>query len=691
MSELVLEVEGMWCGGCARALQRKLGKIKGVWAAKVHLESSSLQLEWDPAQVGLDKIKLCAEDLGYRLQSLDWSGRGGSHLPAELSSLQQKLAVSVFFAMWSMLFGAPLYLFDDLPPQSVQALGWAALALSAPVLFYGGSRFLVMAWRWLKVGVAGSDLLVSAGALGAWALTLVHLVRGQGEVYTDGTTMLVIFLLIGRILEMQARYQGEKSWKSLLARAPEWATRLDGERVKVSELRTGDLIHLAEGETVCVDGLVVNGSASLDSSLLTGESYPQSCQPGDLVWTGVTLLEGSFLLEVRATVGHRRLDRLAQGMRSALAQRGALSGLAERAAQWFSLVLAAAALICLASGYPERAITLAVVACPCALSLAVPLVVAITLSRAAAGGIHFRDGQSLERLAEVDTFLFDKTGTLTQGHPRLTGLVLHQPGLSEEQARQWAAEAVFGSSHPLSRALRQGLSVEQSGETTHFPGLGVCWRGENGQTRWLGSGDFLRGEGIPVEPAQQSGTRCYLAQDRSLLATFLFQDPTLAHTSPTLQGLHERGYRLGLLSGDHPSAVAEFIKEVPALWQLALGSLSPEEKAEYVGLFGSKVAVVGDGLNDTLALSTATVGVVVGNSAGVAFEAAGLVLRDVSQLDLALNWARSAQRKMKQSLLWAVLYNLALLPLAFTGQVGPGLAALAMGLSSVCVVLQALS
>ncbi len=689
MSQAVLEIEGMWCGGCARALQRHLTKIKGVQSATVHLESSSLHLDWDEAVVDQAKIFKSSKELGYQLHALDWSGTGASTLEAQMRSTEKKLAISIFFAMWSMLFSAPTYIFTDLEPEAGLRLGWAALGLSAPVLFYGGSRFLLMAWRWLKVGVIGSDLLVSFGALGAWMLSLQQLILHESQIYTDGTTMLIIFLLTGRLLELQARYRGEKSWKSMLAQAPDRATRSNGERVRVNQLIVGDQVTVQQGEVICVDAVVIHGNCSLDCSLLTGESQAIDCHPGDLVYAGVKIVEGTMILRTQHGIGQRRLDQLAQGMRSALAQRGSLSGLSERAAQIFSWILAISAGVCLLSGYPERAVTLAVVACPCALSIAVPLVVAVTLQRATSEGIHFRDGATLERLASIDTFLFDKTGTLTEGRPELTDIVLHDLQTTTSQARRWAAEMAFGSVHPLAGALREGLHASSEGTTTSFPGLGLKWEWQ-GETRWLGNAKLLAEQNIAVPEAHEYGTRCYLARNGQLQATFFFKDRIQEQTSELLVSLDQQGYCLGLLSGDHKSAVTEFLASVPDVWKVASGGLSPEDKAEIVAEFGPQVAIVGDGINDALALSRAAVGIAVGSSGGVAFEASGLVLSNIGKIHKALQIAKEARSKMLSCLVWATLYNLILITLAYLGQVGPGLAALAMGLSSISVVLRAL-
>ncbi len=237
--------------------------------------------------------------LGYPLQAR--GGTGASTLEGQLRSTEKKLAISLFFAMWSMLFSAPTYIFSDLGPEAGLRLGWAALGLSAPVLFYGGSRFLLMAWRWLKVGVIGSDLLVSFGAR-LVDVVLAHLIRHESNLHRR-PTMLIIFLLVGRLLELQARYRGEKS-EVHVGPKPDWATRTTGERVRVNQLRAGDQIVVQQNEVICVDAVVLEGNCSLDCSLLTGESQAINCHSGDLVHAGVKIIEGTMILRTQQSLGH---------------------------------------------------------------------------------------------------------------------------------------------------------------------------------------------------------------------------------------------------------------------------------------------------------------------------------------------------------------------------------------------------
>ena len=680
----------MWCGGCARALEKSVGGLAGVSRVRAHLESASLSVDYDEAVVDAGLLVQRSASLGYRLSPVDWTGRReGDPLDREVRDLQFRLAFSAFWAMWLMLATIPTYSWGgqalfDLSGQELKVMGWAALGLSLPILLYGAAPFHRMAWRWIRVGLLGTDLLVSVGAGLSWILSLWALLQGRVELYCDALGALVIVLLWARLLQLGARQRSRQSLDRLLAEAPRSFRESKGASPRaVSEARVGTLFWLQAPLAVPLDGVVLEGEGFLEEALLTGEPLPRAVYPGDRVMAGTRLVEGGLRVSCSAVLGDRRLDELARGMRSAQARRGQLSGLSERAAvgvSW-SLLLAGLATLLLGLAEPwtalERALAVLVVGCPCALTLAVPLVSHVVEGRAREEGIVFRDMRNLEALALARRFVFDKTGTLSCGRPSLCGVRMRSFEWSEARARAVAASAVHGSSHPLASALREGQNAAAGeGEMESFAGLGVRRRGV-----LVGSARFLTLQGVDCSAAEVSS--CELAVDGRWVASFFFSDRLDRGALATVEGLFRGGYAVAVRSGDRPEAL-EALRQVKVEWKELSGGLSPEEKA--LGLDDEGTVFVGDGINDTLALSSAGVGVAVGSASATTVEAAGLQIRSVADLPRAMLWSRLAVRRMRLTLAASVAYNFALVPAAVLGWVSPTQAALAMALSSLTVV-----
>lgn len=684
----------MWCGGCARAIEKAVSELAGVREVRAHLESSSLTLELDEAVIHPDEIRQRCSSLGYRLSEVSWTGhRRDDPLEKEYRDLLFRFASSLFFSMWLMLVTVPTYrlgayvLFPDLGRDVELAMGIAALALSLPILLHGALPFHRMAWRWVRVGMLGTDLLVSLGAIFSWVLSAWSLWQGRAELYCDALAGLVILLLWARILQTRARQQSRRSLDSLLTQAPDvYRSSPEGASKKAEQALLGETFWLQGPCSVPLDGVIRTGGASVEESLLTGESAPRTLFSGDRILAGTRLLEGTITASCLAPLGSRRIDDLARGMRSAQAKRGSLSSISERSAAWVSRLLVGASLLTgLAhlsdpSVALERTLALLVVGCPCALTLAVPLVTHVMEARARDEGIIFLDGRSLEELSEVRRIVFDKTGTLSLGQPRLVETQLRASGWTPEQAQITAATAQYGNYHPFSVALREGLTLAPpESDSESLPGLGV----KAGRV-FVGSARLLRQEGIACQASPNSS--CELAVDGVWIATFHFVDRLDESAIEAVTQLFSQGYQVGVRSGDRPEALAVLAdRSIP--WCELSGGLSPEEKT--LGLDDGLTAFVGDGINDSLALSTAKVGIAVGAASPTTVESAGLQLRSVGELPRAIAISRAAIRRMKQCLTASIVYNLALLPLAAFGIVSPSLAALAMGLSSVSVIVLA--
>lgn len=693
MTSTLLQVEGLWCGGCARALEKKLGSISGVHRSQVHLESASAELEYDPAMVSLESLLGAARKLGYDMRELDWTGReGGETLKNQQNELSVRLAVGTLLSMWVMLCTVPTYsfsrhvrLFPELEPAAAHLMGLAALLFSALVIAYSGAPFHRMAWRWVQARMVGTDMLVSLGAICSWLLSAYLWWHGHLELYCDGACLLVLLLLTARLVEHSSRRKSRESLAALLQQAPERYQDLEGTWRPVSEALPGETIfRLTSGHSVPLDGLVVGGTGWMDSSVFDGESLPRPMGPGDPIQAGGRVTQGELTVRCLRGLGERRLDRLAQRMRRAQARQGTLGGLAEHAAGGVSaallLLAGLAAIHCWSEPFRalETAVSLLVVGCPCALTLAVPLVNRTVTDRAAAEGIAFKSGKAIEQLSRLRRFVFDKTGTLSLGRPDLVKISVHQSEWTESEALRLAASLSVGNPHPLSESLRAHCRPEEipiDHSLMVIPGRGV-----KTQDSLLGSAELLREAGL--NPPDSSGTSCELAHQGRHLATFEFEDPLNPAALAAVRILLGSGGQVAVASGDRPGAL-ESLRNTGIDWLALEGGLTPEDKA---GRVDSSTIFVGDGINDCLALTGAGLGVAVGRSSLVALEAADLHLHDVSLLPRAVEWSRAAVKAMQRALIGSMVYNILLLPGAAAGWVTPGWAAVAMGLSSLSVV-----
>ncbi|MDF2697204.1 MAG: Lead, cadmium, zinc and mercury transporting ATPase, partial [Labilithrix sp.] len=439
-------IEGMSCASCAARIERSLSRESGVLAATVNYAAATLSLTWDPRLFDADQAKARVEALGYRARAREHEHEQDG-ADRELVGLRIRLAASVFFCMNAMLPALVLYV-GAVEDSDIRARWWLAFAtgvLTLPTLVFGGWPFLVGAVRSLRQRAPGMDLLVSLGAVATFVYSAALLALGSPDVYFDTSGAIVMFLLLGRLIERSARKRGVDAVRSLLSLSPPTAHAVDVGGVEADvDARTveaGARIRIRPGERIPLDGRIETGESYVDRALLTGESRPSRVTSGDVVEAGSLNLDGVLLLEVTNTVGSRALDRIARAVDGLLARRAPLQALADRFAERLTVtVLVTAAVTALmnraltgsTSTALLRAVAVLVVACPCALGLATPMALLVAAGRAARRGILFRDGDAIERAARVDSIVFDKTGTLTTGAPTVTD-VLPAPGVTHEE------------------------------------------------------------------------------------------------------------------------------------------------------------------------------------------------------------------------------------------------------------------
>jgi len=709
-----VQVVGMRCAACALRLERVLGGCPGVDSAVVNFAAESAMIHWNPSLVRFDALVASASDAGFQLltdQTWQSAATGGQEARAARDTLL-RLAVGVFFSMNAMVPALAIYagIVDGMSQTTAWHLALASGGFAVPVLVYSGQPFFTSAWRGLLSGALGMDFLVAAGAGLAFVYSAWQLARGSSEVYFDSASMIITLLLVGRAIEKRARQRGGDAVRSLLAAAPDIVRVLDDDGTEtecsVRAVTVGAKVRLRPGERVAVDGVVTVGSSTIDRSLLTGESHPIPITVGDLVEAGTLNCEGALTVRVTAATGGRAIDGIARAVERLLSDRAPLAALSDRAVAVFApAVVGLATVVGLVHGLTGggvgggvlRAVSVLVIACPCALGLATPMAILVAAGNAARRGILFRDGAAVERAANVDVVLFDKTGTLTEGRPQVVS-VETATGVSRPEVLEVAAEAEFQSEHPIARAILSAAPIQRArseGTLIAHAGLGVKWTTRT-KTTLVGNHRFLEAQGVVVPSASADcGTRVEVARDGHWLGRVIVRDALRPAARRTIDALRRMNMRVGMVSGDARGPADEIGAALGMKTEDIQAECTPTQKAAAIDELRPlhhTVAFVGDGLNDAVALCAADLGVAATGATDLAMQVAHVTLREggISRFPEAIILARKTRRVMRQNIAWAIGYNLVALPVAIAGLAPPIAAALAMALSSITVVVNSL-
>jgi Cu+-exporting ATPase len=700
MSTATYTVTGMTCASCVRHVEKALAETPGVRAASVNLATSTATVE---GEAGFETLAAQVEEAGYGL-GRPQSDQAVARAEDDPGPARNRMIIA-------LVLTAPLLL-AMVPGLGLHLPGWVQALLSAPVVFWAGWGFFVRAGRQARHGQASMDTLIALGSGVAWTFAVAEWLNGVHHLSFETAAALVAFLLTGKYLESRAKSRATDALKELLALAPPTALRLgpDGTvtEVPVADLRPGDRARVLPGHSVPADGRVTAGQAEVDESMLTGEPLPVPKGPGEGLVAG-TVVHGSALeMEIQAVGAQTQLARMAQLVAQAQGSKAPAQDLADRISAVFVPAILVLALLTLAGWWLATgtlasawrpAVTLLVIACPCALGLATPVAVMVGLGSAARKGVLVRDAAALEALGQATDLAFDKTGTITEGRPRLRRVV-GTSGLAEADLLALAASLERDSEHPIARGLvtaHAGALKPVSAFRAH-PGGGVS--GEIDGHAWrLGSAAFL---GVAFPEVDEDGIAVGLADASGLKGVFVLGDRLRAESAAVAGKLRQQGLRLHLFTGDRAEPAAKMAEAV-GIESVAAG-LRPEEKLTRIRELqaqGAVVGFVGDGVNDAPALAQADCGIAMGSGAGeqgtgAAMAAAPLVLLrpGLEPILAARRLALRTHRVIRQNLGWAFGYNLVLVPLAASGQLerfgGPMLAGLAMGLSSLTVVLNAL-
>ena len=683
---VVFNAEGIHCGNCARSIRKAVGDLEGVRRVEVNVVNNRVSVDWDTSKLSLGRILGQVSALGFKPVPLVGEAAARAQ-QAERRLALKRIGLAALGSMQLMMYTVALYAgaLQGIDDRIAEYLRWTCFVITTPVLFYSGAPILRGALADLRRRVLGMDVTVSLALLLAYFASSWNTLRDTGEVYFDSVAMFILLLLIGRFVEMRGRHQAAQVSDALAKALPATAQRIrreDGvaERVPLAALQLGDLLRVNTGQVIPVDGILESDGALIDESLLSGESLPQRHVKADAIAGGAVNAGSALTLRVSRLPGESTLHELVRLLERAQSERPRLGVAAERMASRFvvrillvTVVVGAIwQLIDPARAFPAMLAVL-VATCPCALSLATPAAIAAASSRLARLGVLVMRADAVEGLATVDTVMLDKTGTLTVGSPRITRIDTSD-GWNATEALCTAAALEAGSQHPLALAFR---------EHQH-----AAWRCDDARE--------IAGQGIE---GTVNGQRWRIGQpgitltgDCGRSASFTVDDPLREDARAATAALTALGLRLVLLSGDRHEAVQDVADTLGI--STAHAGLRPADKLQHLRdaqAAGHRVLMLGDGINDGPVLAAANVSMAMGRGSSIAHAAGDLLLlrESLQSLPEAVRVARRTLQIVQQNLRWALIYNLAAVPVAALGFMPPWVAAIGMSASSLLVVINA--
>lgn len=732
----ILSVGGMTCAACVRRVENTLKALEGVRDVSVNLASGKAVVSHADGAVTPADFRRVLEEAGYEFLGLAEDRPREDPLEAaraaEISDLKRRVAVGAVLSVVVMVLSmAPALV--GAGRLGVFARNLLLMVLTAPAVFWVGSRFFAGAWKALKQKTSDMNTLVALGAASAYfyssAATLApSFFAPPGtfpHVYFDGAAMIVTLVLLGRLLEARARGKTSQAIRRLMDLRPTMARVIrDGREVElpVEQVVPGDRVVVRPGERIPVDGEVIEGRTSVDESMLTGESVPVDKSPGDTVHAGTVNGFGAVTLKTLRVGADTSLARIIRLVEEAQGSKAPIQRLADKVASVFVPIVCAIALgtfLVWAFLVPGtdlgtavlNFVSVLIIACPCAMGLATPTAVMVGTGLGAESGILIKSGESLETAHKIDTILFDKTGTLTRGEPQVTDVVPAK-GVSPEELLRVAGSLESASEHPLGRAVAEraraeGIALDAVTRFRALSGLGA--EGEvAGVGVLVGNRRLLSERGVDLSSletdardlVQDGKTVVFVTAADRLLGLIAFRDEPRRGAAQAVAALEEMGLRLGMITGDN-RATAQAIARLVGIEHVHAEVL-PERKAEVVRSeqqSGHTVAMVGDGINDAPALAAAHIGIAMGGGSDVALEAGEIALmrNDLRLVPQAMKLSRLTMKVIRQNLFWAFFYNSAGIPIAagllypfFGILLNPMFAAAAMAMSSVSVVTNAL-
>ncbi|MCJ8323779.1 MAG: heavy metal translocating P-type ATPase [Rhizobiales bacterium] len=699
LAQLDILVPEVYCAACIGALESNFKKLKSVKYARLNLTRKRLSIRWDERLNTAHDMMVVLEWLGYHGQPFDASQFNHSLIDNQQKKLLTSLGVAGFAAANVMLLSVSIWSGADEATRNF--FHWISALIALPALAYSGQVFFKSAFRALRVGSLNMDVPISLAIILALYISLSETIAGGAHAYFDAAITLVFFLLVGRYLDISMRQRAQSAAEQLMSMLATAATLIlpDGSRksINLNDVKLADHIFVAIGEKIPVDGKIIGGKSDLDNAFLTGESIPETVSIGQVIHAGGINLTGALTLEVTAVGKDTLLADIIRLMEQSERTAAKYVRLADRVAKLYAPIvhiLAAVTLLgwmLVGKNFDDSlfiATSVLIITCPCALGLAVPAVQVVASGILLRLGILLKNGEALEKLADIDIVIFDKTGTLTMGQPKLT----NGQHITDADIKIAASMAV-NSQHPLSQAIvkaatNRGLKFSTNDNVQELVGQGLIDKRSNIK---LGNQQFAAAA-LTNEASNTSG-EFYLSVPGKLPIRFKFEDALRPDAKQVVDGFKQAGIDTMILSGDHPAAVKNIADKLQIKnWQ---ASCTPQDKLNWVEQChknGKKTFVIGDGTNDAPALTAAYVSMSPGSANDVSQLSADLIFQSQSLKAVYKVWqvAKFSRGLIKQNIGLALGYNAIAVPFAILGFATPFFAAIAMSTSSMIVTLNAL-
>jgi Cu+-exporting ATPase len=700
--EVNLIIEGIHCSACVWLNEKVLHKTDGIIEASINYTNNKAKVVWDPEDIKLSKIVETIQSIGYNAYPYD------PKLQEERAVKRRKdyysrILVGIFGTMNIMWIAIAQYAgyFSGMQQSFKDILNVAEFLLATPVLFYSGWIFFRGAYYGYKNRVVNMDTLVASGALSAYIYSIYAMVTQSGETYFESVVMIVTFVLVGKYLEVLSKKQAVDTLDSLMGSTPTEVTIVaDGAKslVSVESVVVGDIIELRAGEKVVIDGRLIESQGSFDESSLTGESEPIYKRDGDDILSGSIVLDSVVRYRATKDASSSLLSSIVTLLEESITKKPKIEQLANTVSGYFSVTILIIALLSFVGWYLygdsfEHAlivsISIIVIACPCALGLATPMATLVGVGIAAKRGILFKEATFLETMAKSDLLALDKTGTITEGKPSVVKV---------EQLAEYDYAILYSlvssSNHPISRGIARYLLQEdpslKSLELKDIKSIEAKGISATYDSRHIVGGNiqYMSDSGISIKSESEHSIFCF-AIDGELVAIYELTDTIREDAIESIAKIKEMGIRVVMLTGDHDKS-AKRVADMVGIDEIH-SRLLPQDKASKIDEFhneGHIVVMVGDGINDTIALANSDIAIAMGSGADVAISVSDVVLLDEKIKDIYESYKISKRtfRSVKENLSFSVLYNFIAVPLAVAGFVNPLVAALSMSISSLIVV-----
>jgi heavy metal translocating P-type ATPase len=708
--ELVVRIDGMWCTACAWLIEAVLGNMRGILSTEVLFFADIATIRYLPHRISPRDILKAISRMGYH-----------AALPEDLDGAQKEkkrlllgLGISSILTVNIMMISFALYggFFRDLGEDAIRYFSYPLLILATPVVFYGGFPIIKRAWLGLRFRNLSMDTLITVGTLSAYFYSLAMMTKGSLHLYFDTAAMLVTLVLLGKYVEQEARDKASGGVRELCGPATGKVRLLRDKSeswISSETVKPGDEFLVADGERIPLDGTVMSGHANLDESILTGESRPVRKSSGNEVLAGSLVLDGQLLLRATRTAAHSSIGQMISLMHHAIANKSPIELLADRITRWLVpaiLFLATGTVLYLSLHETPlddallRGLTVLLITCPCALGIATPLAKVAAIGASRTNGIVIQNSEAFEKTRNLDTFLFDKTGTITEG--RFTLAEVFSDGIGREEALRRVASMETFSEHFLAKEIVRAakdlcLALEEPSSFEFYEGLGIRGMLKSGDV-CAGNRRLMEAQGLLLASAmderaglEEAGGRTvvFFGWDEEVKGFLTFGDSPRTHAGQIVSGFQAEGREVWLVSGDSLTTTRSVAYELGI--KNFVGEALPKDKMSLVLKLqenGRRVGMVGDGINDALALTQADAGIAFGSAANLVRHACDITIldKDLKKIPAMLRLSTLTSKIIRENLLFAFLYNFLGIPLAMVGVLNPLIAVLAMFASSLTVI-----